>query len=176
VKSKFGNDQTLGSGVFLRSELSRCGLIQYFEILVRNGFEAWKTVLDIREEDLEAMGFKLGHRRILQRHITNYCSHTELVQSPTLSFDNKHTKTKCTERARPLGKVTKRLYNRCPKRDNNALTKPKSGYVLSRNHTVHQTYLATVKEKGKRQSSMSEEKVSGIKKESASSNKVRQSS
>jgi hypothetical protein len=128
------NDQMLESYELLSAELSRCGLTQYFDVLVRNGFDAWNAVLDIREKDLEAMDFKLGHRRKLQRHITNHCSHTTPAQNYTLSFDNNHAKVKGTDEAYTSARVRKRSYNRRPKPDMNAPTKPKSGYVLYSNH------------------------------------------
>jgi hypothetical protein len=132
--NNFVKGETLDSYAFLCAELSCCGLTQYLEVLVRNGFDDWNTVLDIQEEDLEAMGFKLGHRRKLQRHITNHSSPTIPAQSPTLFFDNDLTKAKCMDEARTLARVRKRSYNRRPKSDMNAPTKPKSGYVLYSNH------------------------------------------
>jgi hypothetical protein len=234
VTNIFENDQTLESCGLLSTELSRCGLTEYFEVLIRNGFDAWNTVLDIREKDLDAMDFKLGHRRKLQRHITNYCSHNTLAQSYTPPFNNNNTYTKLkdTNRAHTLTRVRKRSYNRRPKPDINAPTKPKSGYVLysnhmrknpevaimpfdaiakyvghnwqllgpkkrklwedrpvngmfayskcldiykqSKNYAVYQTYLATFSKERKHQL-MRGEKVSGMKNESASLNKVRQS-
>lgn len=61
---------------------SRLGLEQYLDAFVTEGFESWKTVLDITESDLydvsrpllcqvrwanpfsDALGVKLGHRRV----------------------------------------------------------------------------------------------------------------
>lgn len=65
---------------------SRLGLEQYLGIFVKEGFESWKTVLDITESDLyegprpcfaesaglinssDALGVKLGHRRVSEIH------------------------------------------------------------------------------------------------------------
>lgn len=60
---------------------ARLGLEQYLDSFVTEGFETWKTVLDITESDLydvsllshrvpqanqasDALGVKLGHRRV----------------------------------------------------------------------------------------------------------------
>ncbi|KAG5926240.1 hypothetical protein E4U42_003501 [Claviceps africana] len=39
------------------------GLSQYLDAFVDQGFDAWDTILDIQESDLDALGVKLGHRR-----------------------------------------------------------------------------------------------------------------
>jgi len=62
----------------LGERLERVGLSQYLEILVAEGFDSWETVLDITESDLNALNFKLGHRRKLQRAIRN------LEDTPTI--------------------------------------------------------------------------------------------
>ena len=65
----------------LQSVLSRLGLSQYFDKFKEEGFEQWETVLEITESDLygfaslmrmcsadrdhrDALGVKLGHRRV----------------------------------------------------------------------------------------------------------------
>lgn len=53
----------------LRTTLERIGLSQYYDSLVANGFEDWETVCCISEKDFEELGFKVGHRRVLQREI-----------------------------------------------------------------------------------------------------------
>jgi hypothetical protein len=169
VNNGFGNGQTLDSCAFLPSELSHCGLTQYFEVLVRNGFDAWTTVLDIREEDLEAMHFKLGHRRKLQRHIFNHYFQPAPAQSLTLSFDNNHANAKSMNKARPLGRVAKRSYNRRLKPDMNAVTKPKLGYVLYSNHMRENPEVAI------KPFDAIAKHIGHIKKESASPNMVRHS-
>jgi hypothetical protein len=125
----------------LGAELSRCELGQYLEVLVQNGFDTWFTVLEIQEEDLEAMEFKLGHRRKLQRHIFNHLSHTTSLPNSKLPLHIGHAIVSLTEgltRKSPdtAGKSTKllkRLYKRHPKLDANAPEKPKTGYVLFSN-------------------------------------------
>lgn len=49
--------------------LQSLSLDQYTEVLVTHGFTSWDQLLDIQENDLEALHFKLGHRRKLQREI-----------------------------------------------------------------------------------------------------------
>jgi hypothetical protein len=44
--------------------LGRLGLEQYLDVLIGEGFETWDTLLDIQETDFEALGIKLGHRRV----------------------------------------------------------------------------------------------------------------
>jgi hypothetical protein len=56
----------------LRDVLKRIGLTDYHQILTENGFGNWETVVDITEDDLTALDFKLGHRRALQREIATY--------------------------------------------------------------------------------------------------------
>ena len=71
----------------LQPILSRLGLAQYVDKFREEGFESWETVLDITESDLydctiylpngasliglvrDALGVKLGHRRVSNRRI-----------------------------------------------------------------------------------------------------------
>jgi hypothetical protein len=127
--------QRLESCDELSVNLSRCGLLQYLDILLQNGFDNWDTVLDIQERDLEAMEFKLGHRRRLQRQILNYSSHT---QSPRLSLSQQSSTDKVLlkpmDEAGTRVKPLKRKYTRRPIPDTNAPKKPKTGYVSFSNH------------------------------------------
>ena len=56
----------------LTEVLERIGLTQYAQVLSENGFHNWESVADITEDDLTALEFKLGHRRLLQREIATY--------------------------------------------------------------------------------------------------------
>jgi hypothetical protein len=56
----------------LTAVLERLGLREYSDVLAGNGFRSWETVLDITEDDLTTLDFKLGHRRVLQREIATY--------------------------------------------------------------------------------------------------------
>lgn len=40
------------------------GLTQYLDAFIEQGFDAWEIILDIQESDLDALGVKLGHRRV----------------------------------------------------------------------------------------------------------------
>src|SRR5271167_1436368 len=52
--------------------LSHLGLGEYSEALTSHGFETWDDLIDISEETMAELGFKLGHRRKLQREIASY--------------------------------------------------------------------------------------------------------
>src|SRR5690242_19923738 len=56
----------------LTEVLERLGLTEYLQVLSENGFHNWETVVDITEEDLTTLSFKLGHRRALQREIATF--------------------------------------------------------------------------------------------------------
>jgi len=53
----------------LETVLSQYGLDQYEECLKENGFDTWERLTSIIESDMKELGFKLGHRRQLQRAI-----------------------------------------------------------------------------------------------------------
>jgi hypothetical protein len=131
----------------LHENLSRCGLLQYLEVLAENGFDTWDTVLDIQEGDLEAMEFKLGHRRKLQRQIMNYRSCTAL-ENPSLALDTEPAshkpRPKRIDKAGACTKTSKRRYTRRPKPDTNAPKKPRTGYVLFSNHIRSQSETAVM--------------------------------
>lgn len=55
----------------LRSSLRALGLGQYIDVLQENGFINWDTLAIVKEEDLSRLGFKLGHRRRLQRELAS---------------------------------------------------------------------------------------------------------
>ncbi|KAF2748293.1 hypothetical protein M011DRAFT_400755 [Sporormia fimetaria CBS 119925] len=108
--------------------LARLGLTSYQETLTRHGFRDWDTVLDITEEDLSRLGFKLGHRRSLQREIATFrglpaSASLDAAQSPvdlgvaTLSLQSSPPPRE------------KRRYRRHPRADPNAPRKPKTAYV-----------------------------------------------
>jgi hypothetical protein len=53
-------------------------LAQYLEPLVNYGINSWEMLLDIQEDDMEVLKFKLGHRRKLQREIATRKNNTQL--------------------------------------------------------------------------------------------------
>jgi len=129
--------------------LNRLGLSQYHDSLVQEAFDSWDVLADITEEDLDAIGVKLGHRRILQRAIAEYRKEgTQTAPVVELPTEPKHRAAKSdgsisipttiepvsasngTSRA-PTG--SKRKYRRHPKPDDNAPDRPPSAYVLFSN-------------------------------------------
>ncbi|KAI8380388.1 hypothetical protein BD560DRAFT_444707 [Blakeslea trispora] len=51
--------------------LSHCGLSQYYQTFLDEGFDRSESLLEITETDLIQMQVKRGHRRLLQRAIAN---------------------------------------------------------------------------------------------------------
>lgn len=49
------------------------GLSQYLDIFLEQGFDTWETILDITESDLDALGVKLGHRRVCTLRASRLC-------------------------------------------------------------------------------------------------------
>ncbi|KAI5811518.1 hypothetical protein DFH27DRAFT_32344 [Peziza echinospora] len=127
----------------LESILARLSLSQYLGRLIEEGFEKWETVLDITENDLAFLNFKLGHRRILQREIAsargispgqplaNSCLHSA---DDSFEYEDKSSPKPYKgdfNKATPTGK---RKYKRHPKPDEHAPEKPPSAYVMFANH------------------------------------------
>ncbi|KAF2234141.1 hypothetical protein EV356DRAFT_502790, partial [Viridothelium virens] len=111
--------------------LAELNLSQYLQILLDNGFDTWDVVQDITEEDLRQLGFKLGHRRILQRAIaespicdSNSRSSTPLSRGSYISHSPKSS----------VGSITKRRYRRHPRADPHAPKRPKTAYVMFADH------------------------------------------
>jgi hypothetical protein len=121
----------------LREVLERLGLTEYLQVLTENGFHNWDTVVDITEEDLTTLNFKLGHRRALQREIATYRGlPSSLSLDPeTLSIEPTNLSTSALE---TLARQTstpppreKRRYRRHPRPDPNAPKKPKTACTMS---------------------------------------------
>jgi hypothetical protein len=117
--------------------LERLGLTEYSPVLSDNGFHSWETVVDITEDDLTTLNFKLGHRRALQREIATYRglpSSLSLdpevlsVEPTTLSSSNLETLARQTSTSSPR---EKRRYRRHPRPDPNAPKKPKTACMIS---------------------------------------------
>ncbi|KAL5371357.1 hypothetical protein DPSP01_014318 [Paraphaeosphaeria sporulosa] len=119
----------------LSTALAQLGLGQYEERLRENGFEDWENATEIKESDLEELGFKLGDRRKLQRAIREH--------NNTLTTTQQATRTT-------------RQYRRHPRPDSNAPLKPKTAYVLFGEHVRQDPALSRLsftefaKETGKR--------------------------
>ncbi|KAJ4299067.1 hypothetical protein N0V90_004311 [Kalmusia sp. IMI 367209] len=119
----------------LAEVLERLGLSPYLNALADNGFHNWETVLDITEEDLTVLHFKLGHRRTLQREIATYRGvpttlalepDGSVSDQPALSTSALELLTSQTSTQPPR---EKRRYRRHPRPDSNAPKKPKTAYV-----------------------------------------------
>ncbi|CZS97273.1 uncharacterized protein RAG0_06428 [Rhynchosporium agropyri] len=48
----------------LQFVLAHLGITVYWPLLFETGFETWEILKDITERDMEAIGMKLGHRRV----------------------------------------------------------------------------------------------------------------
>lgn len=124
----------------LETKLEQLGLAQYAGILIENGFENWATVLDITEDDLGELGFKLGHRRILQREIalqreppTSQGDRRTPSTTPTANEAQSPTTTTEYSSSAPV-KRPKRRYRWHPRADPNAPKRPKTAYVNFADH------------------------------------------
>lgn len=125
----------------LTEVLERIGLGTYLQILSENGFHNWETVVDINEEDLTTLNFKLGHRRLLQREIATWRG---VPQSFSLDSDATSPEPTCLSSSalETLVRQTttpppreKRRYRRHPRADSNAPKKPKTACMLH-SHSV----------------------------------------
>ncbi|UPX20046.1 uncharacterized protein EKO05_0010292 [Ascochyta rabiei] len=120
---------------YLSEVLERIGLSTYLQTLCVNGFQDWETVVDITEEDLTALEFKLGHRRALQREIATWRGIPQTLSlkpeaaSPELtSLSTSALETLARQQSTPPPRE-KRRYRRHPRADANAPKKPKTAYV-----------------------------------------------
>lgn len=120
----------------LKEVLERIGLATYLLVLSENGFHNWETVVDITEEDLTILNFKLGHRRALQREIATWrgIPQSLSLDTDTTSSDSTFLSTSALE---TLARQTstpppreKRRYRRHPRADSNAPKKPKTACML----------------------------------------------
>jgi hypothetical protein len=112
------------------------GLSQYLERLIQAGFDSWDMVMEITEEDLEALNIELGHRRKLQK---------EIAKSRKLAERSHHNHDYFPSPMRrgqesvgdgqwhdnpPAMPQRKRGYVHHPKPDPNAPERPYSAYVV----------------------------------------------
>lgn len=121
--------------MILEAKLKSLGLSQYAPILHENGFEDWSTVLDITEEDLDSLGFKRGHRRLLQKEIANTRGFNSPPPTDAIRFSVPSTPgANVVTTVESFGKRTKRRYRWHPRTDPNAPKKPKTAYVNFADH------------------------------------------
>jgi len=147
--------------VTLEDRLDSLGLGRYFTVLCENGFDDWDTVLDITEDDLRELGFKLGHRRTLQREIANYrgSATQEGCQSPTVAnpsgIMSPITEHSTSNAEMLLSKRKKRRYRWHARPDPNAPKRPKTAYVNFADHLrtdpaiANMSFVEIAKEVGK---------------------------
>jgi hypothetical protein len=117
----------------LTEVLERLDLAVYVDVLVANGFHDWDTVVDITEEDLTSMRFKLGHRRALQRAIATYrgIPHSESLPDAEPTASGPASLSRAALESLSITTSTantkeKRRYRRHPRPDSNAPKKPKT--------------------------------------------------
>jgi hypothetical protein len=124
---------TSGGMPKLSEVLDRIGLASYLDLLTNHGFVDWETVLDITEDDLSSLGFKLGHRRALQREIATFrgIPPTESLESiEHCSPSPAAVDVLSVSTASPPPRE-KRRYRRHPRPDPNAPKKPKTACMPS---------------------------------------------
>jgi hypothetical protein len=117
----------------LSEVLDRIGLSSYLVRLTAQGFADWETVLDITEDDLSNLGFKLGHRRTLQREIATFrgTPATESLESiEQCSPPPSAAEVMSVSSAASPPPREKRRYRRHPRPDPNAPKKPKTACML----------------------------------------------
>ncbi|KAF2762476.1 hypothetical protein EJ05DRAFT_534023 [Pseudovirgaria hyperparasitica] len=130
----------------LADVLDRLGLSQYLSVLSENGFETWDVVMDVTEDDLKELGFKIGHRRTLQREIANSRGLPPAAQLFSESDIRSESSSPLpttfpgmdsfpfpaqppTPSKTPTKEGGKRRYRRHPKPDQHAPKKPRTAYV-----------------------------------------------
>lgn len=62
--------------------LLQLGLTEYLSLLIGNGFNTWTTITIIDEHEFDRLGVRLGHRRLLQRHIADLCGYPRDLPLP----------------------------------------------------------------------------------------------
>ena len=127
----------------LTEVLGRIGLSTYLPVLSENGFHNWETVVDITEDDLTTLDFKLGHRRALQREIATWRGIPQTISldldtaspEPT-SLSTSALETLARQQSTPPPRE-KRRYRRHPRADSHAPKKPKTACAFRRRHSMH---------------------------------------
>lgn len=92
----------------LRKHLQHLDLGHYISVLEENGYISWRQLMSVSEEDLDRLGFRLGHRRRLQREIATIQGYP---QSIALPFSQKNTTqvTSTSSGASGLGSFSRSL-------------------------------------------------------------------
>lgn len=123
----------------LELTLSWLKMSQYYDRFIQAGFDSWKTVLEITEDDLEILNVDRGHRRKLQREIANskrltgYPVIPQAYQALPVQNSEIESISKSSTYNLPIASLEKRTYRHHPKSDVNAPERPYSAYVLFSN-------------------------------------------
>ncbi|RFU26649.1 hypothetical protein B7463_g9707, partial [Scytalidium lignicola] len=116
----------------LQATLEDLGLQEYHSHLVEHGFDTWDNLAHITEADMATLGFKLGHRRKLQREVAGRAGYPAAeplsgVSAPTSQVSMKTQRSEeCIE---DKSIRIKRRYRQRPLRDPEAPTRPDTGYI-----------------------------------------------
>ncbi|KAL9018251.1 MAG: hypothetical protein Q9185_004417 [Variospora sp. 1 TL-2023] len=122
------------------------GMVQYHAVFVQAGFDAWETLLDITEDDLEALAVRRGHRRRLQQEIAHSLRsglHLNNLQFKILGKPLSSNQAALTLAGR------KRQYARHPDPDTKAPQRPPSAYILFSDATREELKDSTLSVAGK---------------------------
>ena len=112
------------------------GMREYLDRFLRNGFDSWETLCEIREEDLNVMNVERTHRRKLQKEIAKT---RQLHRSPTFvsppyqATPSRAASDHTSSESHPLP-PGKRAYRHHPKPDEMAPSRPYSAYVMFSNY------------------------------------------
>ncbi|KAJ2957428.1 hypothetical protein NQZ79_g6880 [Umbelopsis isabellina] len=133
----------------IRDFLNNCELGLYADVLIAEGFDQLKSLFEIIESDLEAIGVKRGHRRLLQRAIASARGYDPNLPLPTTSHASSRSSATSSNNSRVDSRQdtissteednfseftrSKRKYRRHAKADKNAPVKPPSAYVMFSN-------------------------------------------
>ncbi|KAL8800132.1 MAG: hypothetical protein Q9200_007343 [Gallowayella weberi] len=115
----------------LKSALSSFGMGQYHDELVAAGFDSWKTILDITEDDLESLNVLRGHRRRLQQEIARTLKLADNLDDQRLKALSRPLAA--NESLQGTQTSPKRQYHRKAQPDPHAPQRPLSAYVLFSN-------------------------------------------
>ncbi|KAH8809301.1 hypothetical protein F5884DRAFT_399879 [Xylogone sp. PMI_703] len=116
----------------LQATLEDLGLQAYHNHLVENGFDTWDSLADITEADMATLGFKLGHRRKLQREVAGRAGHPTVEPLFGISASTPQSSTKAQHSEELIKNKSihaRRRYRKRPLRDPRAPTRPDTGYV-----------------------------------------------
>lgn len=121
------------SNMDLEASLIALGLQEYGQTLAIHGFHCWQQITNITEEDMAGMGFKLGHRRRLQRAVACFDGRPRwepLSDKRRLSQFRAPTPFLVQNDKTTPSTIPKRRYERHSPGDHKTPRFPMSGYFL----------------------------------------------